>query len=232
MHAVFLARELGIKEVLVPRYPGAFSAWGMLETEVRKDASRAYFAPLAELDRDDLGSLLGELEADGFAGLADEGITREIGRVEHALDLRYISQEYTLTIPLTGAGEPLQDDFVEAVSGRFHEAHRTRFGHANPGAPVEVVTVRSTALGDLGRAEPAGLDGSAGAAYPTDTRAVTFGRSTADAAIVRRDDLARGAVVEGPAVITEQTATTVVPPGARATVDQFGTLVVSVGEEA
>jgi N-methylhydantoinase A len=232
MHAVFLARELGISEVLVPRYPGAFSAWGMLETEVRKDASRAYFTSLDDLDRDDLAALLAELEADGFAGLADEGIARDTGRVEHALDLRYISQEYSLTIPLAAAGEPLEDGFLEAVSGRFHVAHRTRFGHANPGAPVEIVTVRSTALGDLGRAEPASLDGAGNGSYPSETRPVTFGRRTADAAIVRRDDLGRGAIVDGPAVITEQTATTVVPPGARATVDQFGTLVVSVGEEA
>jgi N-methylhydantoinase A len=60
---------------------------------------------------------------------------------------------------------------------------------------------------------------------------VTFGRGSHDAQIVRRDDLGRGAVVDGPAVISEQTATTVVPPGATATVDEFGTLVVSVGEE-
>jgi N-methylhydantoinase A len=97
---------------------------------------------------------------------------------------------------------------------------------------VEIVTVRSTALGDLGRAEPASLDGASNGAYRSETRPVTFGRRTDDAAIVRREDLGRGAIVDGPAVITEQTATTVVPPGARATVDQFGTLVVSVGEEA
>jgi N-methylhydantoinase A len=231
MHAVFLARELGIREVLVPRFPGAFSAWGMLETEVRKDASRAYFAPLAEVDREDLARLLAHLEDEGFAGLAEEGLTRETGRVEHALDLRYIGQEYSLTIALTSAGEPLEDGFDEAVSARFHEAHRTRFGHANPGAPVEVVVVRTAALGDLGRADPGRLDEPDDTGYPSDTRRVTFGREEHDAIVVRREDLRRGAEVEGPAVISEQTATTVVPPGARVTVDPLGTLVLSVGEE-
>jgi N-methylhydantoinase A len=231
MHAVFLARELGIEEVLVPRFPGAFSAWGMLETEVRKDASRAYFSPLAEVDHDDLARLLETLEEEGFAGLAEEGITRETGRVEHALDLRYVGQEYSLTIPLTGAGEPREADFEPSLSARFHEAHQTRFGHANPGAPVEVVVVRTAALGDLGRADPAALEGGGGAAYPSETREVTFGRWPQDTAIVRREDLRRGAVVEGPAVISEQTATTVVPPGASADVDAIGTLVVRVGEE-
>ncbi len=231
MHAVFLARELGIREVLVPRFPGAFSAWGMLETEVRKDASRAYFAPLAEVDREDLARLLAQLEDEGFAGLAEEGLTRETGRVEHALDLRYIGQEYSLTIALASAGEPLEDGFDEAVSARFHEAHRTRFGHANPGAPVEAVVVRTAALGDLGRADPGRLDEPDDTGYPSDTRRVTFGREEHDAIVVRREDLRRGAEVEGPAVISEQTATTVVPPGARVTVDPLGTLVLSVGEE-
>lgn len=230
MHAVFLARELGVREVLVPRFPGAFSAWGMLESEVRKDASRAYYTPLADVDRAQLADLLGELEDDGFRGLADEGISREAGRVEHALDLRYAGQEYTLTVALESAGEPRADDFAATLSGRFDDAHHTRFGHANPGAPIEVVAVRSAALGDKGRAEPVVMDG-AGADYPSTTRRVTFDRETHDAVMVWRDDLPRDAVVAGPAVISEDTATTVVPPGARAVVDRFGTLVVSAEEE-
>jgi N-methylhydantoinase A len=228
MHAVFLARELGIAEVLVPRFPGAFSAWGMLETEVRKDTSRAYFAPLADVDGGDLATLLDEHEANGLAGLADEGIEPSAGRVEHALDLRYSGQEYTLTIALEGAGEPREAGFAEALAGRFHDAHRIRFGHANPGAPVEAVVVRSTALGDLGRVEPAPLDDGAGQPEP-ERRPVVFDRTAHQAAAIRRDELGRGAVVDGPAVISEQTATTVVPPGARAAVDAIGTLVVEVG---
>jgi N-methylhydantoinase A len=231
MHAVFLARELGIREVLVPRFPGAFSAWGMLETEVRKDASRAYFTPLAELDHGDLAGLLSELERAGLDSLADEGIDRDSGRVQHTLDLRYIGQEYSLTIPLEGAGEPLEEGFDRALSQRFDEAHELRFGHANSGAPVELVVARSTALGDLGRAEPVALDEQADAAFPSDRREVTFARATHDATVVRRDDLRRGSSLAGPAVISEQTATTVVPPGAAVTVDAYGTLVVSVGEE-
>jgi N-methylhydantoinase A len=231
MHAVFLARELGVREVLVPRYPGAFSAWGMLESEVRKDAARAYYTPLGDLDQAPLAQLLTELEEAGFDALADEGITRDTGRVEHALDLRYAGQEYTLTVPLLGAGEPRADDFAGTLSKRFDEAHHTRFGHANPGAPIEIVVVRSTALGDKGRAEPVAIDGGS-ADYRSATRRVTFDREGHDAVIAARDDLPRDAIVAGPAVISEDTATTVVPPGARAVVDRYGTLVVSVGEEA
>ena len=123
MHAVFLARELGIREVIVPPYPGAFSAWGMLETEIRKDFSRTYYTPLAALDHAALAQTLAELEREGFASLADEGITKQTGRVAHAVDVRYVGQEYTLTIP-----------FVErrrAVSSRL----RPRCGRPLPRRP-------------------------------------------------------------------------------------------------
>jgi N-methylhydantoinase A len=231
MHAVFLARELGMREVIVPRFAGAFSAWGMLETEVRRDQSRAYYTPLAEADGDDLAGLLGALEGDGLAGLAAEGIDRDAARVQHALDLRYAGQEYTLTIPLAGADEPRGAAFARDLAARFDAAHETRFGHANPGAPIELVVVRTTAFGDLGRAAPAQLPEDGAGEHPSVTRRVVFGRTWRDATTVRREDLGRGAAVEGPAVISEQTATTVLPPGCWATVDAYGTLVVSVGEE-
>jgi len=93
------------------------------------------------------------------------------------------------------------------------------------------VVVRSTALGDKGRAEPVAMNGG-GTDYPSATRRVTFDRQGHDAVIVARDDLPRDAVVAGPAVISEDTATTVVPPGARAVVDRYGTLVVSAEEDA
>ena len=232
MHAVALARELGIGEVIVPPFPGAFSAWGMLETEIRKDFSQAYFTPLAALDHAGLARTLEEIETEAFTGLAEEGIGRDTGRVQHALDVRYVGQEYTLTIPLDSAAEPLDPAFDAAIGGRFHAAHQTRFGHANPGAPVEFVVARSTALGDLGRLDPARQPAVADAGYPSATAQVVFEREPRSTTIVRRDDLPTGAAVAGPAIVTESTATTVVPPGATLTVDEVGALVVTVGKDA
>ena len=231
MHAVFLARELGIREVIVPPFPGAFSAWGMLETEIRKDFSRTYYTPVAALDRSDLARTLSELESEGFISLEDEGITRETGRVVHAVDVRYVGQEYTLTIPLLSAEEPLEPHFDTAVAERFHAAHDTRFGHANTGAPIEFVVVRSMALGDLGRIDPVRRDGSGEASYPASSAEVTFLRRSLPTQMVQRDDLPVGSRVEGPAVVSEPTATTVVPPGATLRVDPFGSLVIAAGKE-
>jgi N-methylhydantoinase A len=231
MHAVFLARELGIREVIVPPYPGAFSAWGMLETEIRKDFSRTYYTPLSALDHADLAKTLAELEFEGFISLRDEGITRETGRVAHAVDIRYVGQEYTLTIPLTSAGEPLEPDFDRAISDRFHAAHDTRFGHANPGAPVELVIVRTMALGDMGRIEPTKREAAGSTSYPSATAEVVFGRRAVPTQMIQRDDLPIGAVVAGPAIVSEPTATTVVPPGTTLRVDLFGSLVIAAGKE-
>ncbi len=231
MHAPFLAQELEVSEVLVPRFPGAFSAWGMLEAEIRKDFARAYFTPLAEVDAGDLAATLSEQEREALGALAEEGVGEDNARVQHLIDIRYIGQEYTLTIPLTGASEPASDGFARAISQRFDEAHDTRFGHANPGAPIEFVALRSTGLGDLTRAEAERFTARRGGDRRPVTRSIVFGRSERDAEVVQRDELAPGSALDGPAVIIEATATTVVPPGSIARVDDFGTLVIEIGEE-
>lgn len=233
MHAPFLAQELDVAEVLVPRFPGAFSAWGMLEAEIRQDFARAYYTPLADLDAHDLAGALEEQEREALAALAEEGVPEDSARVEHQLDVRYIGQEYTLTIPLTHATEPTTDTFAERISGRFDEAHDTRFGHANPGAPVEFVAARSTGLGDLTRAAAERLTKpKTTTTRPQTTREIVFGRSEREAQVVQRDDLLPGSTNQGPAVIIEATATTVVPPECKARIDDFGTIVIEIGEEA
>ena len=232
MHAAFLARELEIPEVIVPRFPGAFSAWGMLETEIRTDFSHAYFTPLSDLDDEGLASALEAQEQEAVEALAEEGIERGRGRIEHALDIRYVGQEYTLTIPLLSAAEPRGPSFHQDLARRFDEAHDQSFGHANPGAPIELVTLRSTGLGDLGRVPPQRLELVTGAAYEYEERPIVFGRLERSARIVRRDALVPGAAVDGPAVIVEATATTVVPPGSTLRVDDFGHLSISVDVES
>jgi N-methylhydantoinase A len=120
-------------------------------------------------------------------------------------------------------------DFGDTVSARFHEVYDQRYGHANAGAPVEFVSLRVTAYGDLGRAEPTRIDGAGGSA-PTTTREVVFARQPMEATVALRDELSAGATIEGPAIIEEQTATTVVPPGWTASVDGLGYVVLTAQE--
>jgi N-methylhydantoinase A len=220
MHAAFLAEELEITEVIVPRFPGAFSAWGMLETDLRRDFSRSFYAKASDADLVALAEIFRTLETEGRSALKDEGVPAEATHVEHSLDMRYEAQEYTLTIPV---GDPLTRGFVDEISQRFHDAHDARYGHSNPGAPVEFVVARTTLLGELGRAEPERFSPQESASQPRRRDAV-FDRQTSQAAVVHRDELRAGSELAGPAIIDEQTATTVVPPRWKLRVDQIGTL--------
>jgi N-methylhydantoinase A len=231
MHAVFLAQELGITETIVPRMPGAFSAWGMLQTRIRKDFTEPYFHLDADLDGQDMSAVLRGLEEHGLATLADEGVRPDHRSAAHAVDIRYAAQEYTLTVPLTDAAEPAAPDFLTVIAERFAEMHKNRYGHANLGAPIEFVTLRTTAFGDLGRPEPQKWPAAQSPDFPHEVRQVVFGGEERDTVVVRRDDLFAGHRFAGPAVIVEDTATTVVPPGSEISVDDIGALIIRTKEQ-
>lgn len=227
MHAVFLARELGIGEVVVPRFPGAFSAWGMLQTEIRRDLVEPHFRLDADLDGAAMSARLAAMAATGLDWLATEAAPDAAREATHAADIRYAAQEYTLTVPLLSADEPTRPGFLAAVAERFAEVHQARYGHANLGAPIEFVALRTTVRADLGRAEPEELAPAERPVTPWRQRPVFFDGAWRDTPILRRAELAAGHRLAGPAIVLEDTATTVVPPDFALSVDPLGSLVVS-----
>lgn len=231
MHAVFLAAELGITETIVPRFPGAFSAWGMLQTRIRKDLTEPYFRPEADLDAADMAAHLRRMEDDAAATLAGEGVQPEHRTVAHAVDIRYAEQEYTLTVPLESADESSGEQFLAVVAERFAKMHESRYGHANLGAPIELVTLRTTGWGDLGKPAPQAWPMASSPDFAHAVRPVVFAGEQHDTVIVHRDVLFSGHRLSGPAVIVEATATTVVPPGYDITVDAIGSLIVRAQSE-
>jgi N-methylhydantoinase A len=226
MHAAFLARELGISEVIVPRFPGAFSAWGMLQTRIRRDYTEPYFFLDEDLDGADMAAVLAGMEELGLAALDTEGVAPGQRTASHAVDIRYEAQEYTLTVPLTSAGEPAEPDFLTTVAKRFAELHEARYGHSNLGAPIEFVTLRTATFGDLGQPAPEKWPTATSPAFPHRIRPVIFAGEPRDAIVARRDDLLVGHTLDGPAVIVEDTATTVVPPDHSLSIDDIGSLII------
>ncbi|WP_219508063.1 hydantoinase/oxoprolinase family protein [Nonomuraea ceibae] len=224
MHAVFIARELGIGEVVIPRFPGAFSAWGMLEADVRRDLTRPYFRPQDTLDGPDMSQNFASLEAEALDALTAQGVPADRRRVEHAVDMRYEGQDYTLTIPLLDAAEPARPGFLAAIAARYAEAHTSRYGHATPEAPVEFVMLRSTGFGSFPRTDAA-VAGPPAPAEPA-VRDVIFDGEVHATPVLRRAGLSGS--FAGPAIVVEETATTVVPPGCLASVDDNGFLIVKV----
>jgi N-methylhydantoinase A len=208
LHATALAEELGIRRALVPALPGAFSAWGMLRGDVRHDAVQTFFHPLASVD----GDLRGAVDSlrDQVAGLMEiDGVAADDLRFEVAADLRYVGQEYSLTLPLETADVNDLNGRATGVADRFHGAYQARYGHASPSEPIEFVAVRLAAVAELRRpVAPAAVPRAGG----------VLGRSRVrlhgewhEAEVRHRAAL--DGPLEGPAIVVEDTATTVVDAG-------------------
>jgi N-methylhydantoinase A len=220
MHAVALAQELEIREVIVPWSPGTFSAWGMLQTDIRQDFARSFYRPLDAIGASELASSFAELEREAAEALADDGAaTADLGFVRTA-DLRYVGQEYSVAVALPGA-EPRQ------AAERFHAAHRARYGHAMPEAPVEFVNLR---VAVIGRVEqwPYDLASGRNSDGPVaGRRTVVFDGAAHEALTLVRGAMPAGELFAGPALIHDDSATTVVAPGWQARVDDDLHLVIT-----
>jgi N-methylhydantoinase A len=225
MHAAWLAEELEIGEVIVPWSPGTFSAWGMLQTDMRHDVARTFYQPLEGLEPSAPTEVFRELESEGGALLRGEGVPADDTYFARFADMRYVGQEYSVTVPIDGRVD------LGAISDSFHEAHRVRYGHSTPGAPVEFVNLRVAAMGRIASEAPpfAAPDGDADPLLGQ--RDVTFDGRPQETTILLRERLAPGYEAEGPLVIEEEGSTTVVPPGRALRVDELGNLLITTTPE-
>ena len=234
VHAVDLARALSMREAIVPPLPGTFSAVGLLVTEVRHDyvsalgGVRADSADLAHLEE-----LYRGMEAEAEAELAGQGFGRDAMSLIRLADLKVAGQTYELSLPLPHAA-PLDDAGLRALLDAFASLYRERYAFFFAGEPIEIVNLRLAALGRNPQVElrPGIAGGTDPAAARKGLRPVYFeGIGYADTAIYDRDRLRPGMVVSGPAIVEEQTSSTLVPPGTRAEVlDDLG-LAVALEEE-
>ncbi|NOZ28794.1 MAG: hydantoinase/oxoprolinase family protein [Chloroflexi bacterium] len=221
LHAPALAAALGIPYVLIPRYPGLTSALGLLLADVVKDHSRTVMWEPGWVTDERLLAAYQELENEVWRAWRGEGLTSAGVQVERALDLRYVGQSYELTVPYVPGEEP----WTAAVE-RFHAAHQARFQHAHPDRPVEAITLRVRLRLP---ASPPDLRWSGGTLTPQAiaVRPVRWEAGWADTPLYRREDLARGARLMGPALVVQLDSTVPIPPGWSARVDDWGNLILS-----
>lgn len=215
-----VAAELGIGRILVPRDPGTFSAWGMLVTDVRQERSLTRITALEGADAASLEAIYAGLEESALAELAREGIPAgDLRTLRHA-GMRYCHQSYEVDVAvprLTGA------DDLALLAQRFHEAHRRRYGHMAETEPVEIVNFSVTAIGAIAKPALRRLPtGEASTPAPAEMRPVFFDATAArPVPVYRRSRFAPGTAIAGPAIIEEQTSTTVLYPGQSARVDEY-----------
>jgi N-methylhydantoinase A len=221
MHAVWLARELDIREVIVPGSPGTFSAWGMLHTDVRHDLTKTFYRPLAGLDAAEPEAIYRQLEQQGAQALLAESVAAHALYFARSADMRYVGQEYSVNVP---AATELS---MQAVEKTFHEAHQTRYGHSTPDAPVEFVNLRVAAMGRLEHEAYRIIPGESSAVHVLEARGVIFDGVRHQTESLLRGRLTSGERHRGPVIVEEDTATTVVPPGHELCVDSLGNLLIT-----
>jgi N-methylhydantoinase A len=226
MHAPFIGAELGIRQTIVPNFAGAFSAWGMLKTTVKHDLVQTHAVALARTRWPDLEAGFRPLEAELTARLDADGMAG--GSFERSLDLRYVGQEYYLTIALAGL-DVADPEFAAMLKARFDDAYEAAYGHKNVAEQVEVVNlrIRATApLYDGARNDRPDRFVSAPSTGRGDARPVIFDGSPHPTRFIARADIGSGARLSGPLIVEEQSCTSVAPPGYRVSRDAWGNLII------
>lgn len=214
LHATALARELGCAAVVVPPAPGVLSALGLLLAPPRHEASRTVMATPS----DDLSEVFQELEEAAIAELSRQGAPEPV--LSHLADCRYAGQSYELRVE-AGPGVDL--------AAQLAEAHRTAYGYALPGEPVEIVTARVVAESRAALPTSAiaqGLDWDQGPARPDRERRIDAGDGLITARVLDRASLAPGDRLEGPALIEQPDSTILLAAGEKGLVDQAGNLII------
>ncbi|KGA13101.1 5-oxoprolinase [freshwater metagenome] len=223
-----VARELSIPTVIMPPGPGAFSAFGMLMADVQHDFSRTRIGQLEKADLSRMNADFVEMRQSATADLASEGFSAKQQSFNCSIDLRYQGQEHSVTMPVA---EKIDQKEIERLKHAFADAHERAYGHAMPD-PIEMVALRFTGIGQVQAPELPLLKRGAGGTPKADgERMVYVGNGKRQAyKLYSRDNFSFGDVIEGPAVINEHTATTIMHQGDRAEVGQFGEIVIQVGK--
>ena len=210
LHAVAIAAELELGSVIVPANPGVLSAWGMLQADSRHDLVMNFYSKLRSIDKVKFEEGVKKLEAEAKQILAQEGITAKDMVIQPAADLRYVGQEYTVSVEW----DPTLaiDGILSSLTELFESQHLVRYGHNNPGEDIELVNIRLSGIG-LARKSKISDSGSPISSITSGTQKTFFDGSWHEATIYWRDSLEIGSKTVGPATILENDCTTTIPPG-------------------
>lgn len=232
LHAVLVARELQMPQVIIPNAPGHFSAFGMLVADLRRDYVRTRFTPLEEMNFGEVNSLFTTMEQEGAAEIRAAAVKVGELTVQRGLDMRYVGQEHAVSVDIPI--EVFERHDVAGIKQLFDEMHQQRYGYCSESERAEVVSIRTSVAGEMPRPTLAELpqDDQQSLAAPS-LRPVYFSprQGWQQTRVYQRSTLCWGSVIEGPALIEEYASTTVIFPGDHLKVDRFGNLIIEVNNE-
>lgn len=225
MHSMLIAEHLDINRILIPTVAGTFSAWGMLQTDIRHDDVRTYVSFLENSDLSKMVEIYGDMKQDAEIVLKKQNIKNEDIHFTRLVDLRYVGQEYTVTVPLTG--DKINSNSIKQLTELFHTTHQKIYGHNNPEGAVEVVNLRIVGLGNLENEKNLlSTNKSSESPKPIRKKTVVWNNKEIETSVYSTDNLTFGQIVNGPTIIESSTSTIVVPENYIVSVDKMGNLEV------
>lgn len=228
MHAVDIAAELEIPRILVPSVPGCLSALGLVVSDVTHDYVISHLTHVTEKLEPEINEHFARLIAGAHTELGDEGIEEKRRELIGALDLRYVGEQSSVSVPVAGNAARWLEKTVES----FHAMHERLYGFSVPGEPVELVNVRLRAIGRLYRGEKerkAPTPKSSPRVASTGKRKVAFGPAKSDRVevpVFARSALLPHVRFSGPAIIEQSDSTLLVPPARNVSVDAYANLLI------
>jgi len=221
LHAVDLASALRIPRVIAPTAAGALSAIGVVTADVVKDLSRTVMLEVASGIDKKLETAFRELEQAAGSALRKEGFSESEQRRERSLAARYKGQSFELNIesPKGGAGR---------IAASFHRAHRARYGYAQESDVVEIVSTKLRSIGIVKKFKQPHISSTQAGVWakPHASGVAYFDGTKHSVGIYLRDDLRAGMKLRTPCIVTEYSATTVIPSEAQASIDSYGNLII------
>lgn len=227
MMACFLARELRMREVVVPLTPGVLSALGGLIGDIKNDFLKTVYANLEERGAEALAKEFDELRDRALHWLQVEQAYSGEYTLQYSAEMRYRGQSFEIDTALDP--EALASGDTAALAAAFHSEHERIYGHSDPHAPIQVISVRLVIAGQTSKPEFPKREMHSGEAAPQQSIKVFLDGELRDIGLYQRNALLSGQTFEGPAVVAQEDCTTVVPPGFSALVDEFGNLRISMG---
>jgi N-methylhydantoinase A len=233
-HGFLLAKELGISEVIVPPAPGLLCALGTLTTDVKSDFIKSIHVSLTGKRRDDMAGVVGaydELEKRAGQWLKEQNVPQNGHSFPRSADMRYQGQSYELTVTLPCGSDGTTESLSRTLLEAFHRMHERIYGHADVGAPVEIISVRVTALGKVRKPTAEELtriwrktQGSVAGSATKGARRIALADEDSSATVYDRLSLPADEWLSGPAVVEQYDTTTFIPRDYSFTVDAFGNI--------
>ena len=224
LHVGELITDMGIPKGIVPNHPGQFSAYGFIMTQARVDRQRTAQLTSNRFDKAKAAAIMAALVDEATGQLREQGSAAEI-TVTRSLEMRYLGQNYELELEVDAAALSPGAD-VEELWQSFHDAHKARFGFNTKGDIIEIVNFGVTAVAATALPEMPKLDRADGPPKPAARRNVGYVQGRFDVPVFDRAILRGGHALDGPLIVEEAASVTVVGPGQRLTVDDYGHLLI------